>query len=417
MRGAETDRNLEILAHPHAEIRQALFSCELGQKRKMGAGIFVRRRNAHEPFHGKLEFIAREADEFRGVAWRDAGLLRLLARVDLNQHDGRACHSIEFGPIDLGAQRVRKLRAVERLDPVEKLHRLARLVRLQRADQMQLDVGKLRAQCGPFALGLLHPVLSEDAMALRQYRHDLFDAMGLGDGHKRGRRRRFHRRLSRGLDARENGVQLERRIRKFGHDGKGHPVAGKLARLAFRLNRGALPPLVLMTDDERLPDPHAAASHLPRGSLIVLRAREKTRRRDLAASLARIAGQRGLYLLIADDPELACSAHGAHFPEARAGEIAQWRARRPRLFLTASAHSLCAAMRAATFGADAVFLSPVFPTKSHPERAALGAMRLRLIAACVPVPIYALGGIDETNVLRLTGARLAGIAAIGVLAA
>jgi len=193
-------------------------------------------------------------------------------------------------------------------------------------------------------------------------------------------------------------------------------VTGKLARLAFRLNRGALPPLVLMTDDERLPEPRAAASRLPPGSLIVLRARERDRRRRLAASLARIAAQRGLYLLIADDPNLACSAHGAHFPEARAGEIAYWRARRPHLLFTASAHSLRAAVRAASFGADAVLLSPVFATKSHPGRAALGPMRLRAIAALLPASVYALGGIDETNVLRLSGAGLAGIAAIGALA-
>jgi len=36
--------------------------------------------------------------------------------------------------------------------------------------------------------------------------------------------------------------------------------------VALRLNAGNLPPLVLMTDDERLPDPCAAARLLPRGA-------------------------------------------------------------------------------------------------------------------------------------------------------
>jgi len=185
--------------------------------------------------------------------------------------------------------------------------------------------------------------------------------------------------------------------------------------VALRLNAGNLPPLVLMTDDDRLPDPCAAARSLPRGSLIVLRARDKQRRKELAAALARIARARSLFLLIADDPELARSADGAHFPEARMGALATWRARRPDWFLTTSAHSLAAVQRAARFGADAVFLSPIFPTASHPGRAALTPIRLRLMAQEARVPIYALGGIHAGNARELLGAKLAGIAAIGAL--
>jgi thiamine-phosphate pyrophosphorylase len=191
---------------------------------------------------------------------------------------------------------------------------------------------------------------------------------------------------------------------------------GTLARVALRLNAGNLPPLVLMTDDERLPDPCAAARLLPRGSLIIVRARDRHRRKELAAALARIAQARSLFLLIADDPHLARLAHGVHFPEAHMGAIAYWRARRPDWFLTASAHSLAAAQRAALFGADAVFLSPVFPTASHPGRAALTPVRLRLMAQETRVPLYALGGINAGNAQQLLGARLAGIAAIGGLA-
>ena len=193
---------------------------------------------------------------------------------------------------------------------------------------------------------------------------------------------------------------------------------GKLARLAARLNDGELPPLVLMTDDARLPDPFAAACGLPQGSLIVLRARQRGRREELAGALARIARARGLFLSVADDPELAArlGADGVHFPEARAGDLFGWRARRPAWFVTASAHSLQAAARAQTFGADAVFLSPVFATKSHTDRAVLTPLRLRLMTMQLRVPVYALGGIDADTVRQLTGAKLAGVAAIGALA-
>ena len=186
--------------------------------------------------------------------------------------------------------------------------------------------------------------------------------------------------------------------------------------MAKALNAGNLPPLVLMTDDDRLPDPCAAARLLPRGSLIVLRARERPRRKELAAALARVARSRALFLLIAGDPYLAHAADGVHFPEAQMGAVAYWRARRPDWFLTASAHSLKAAQRAALFGADAVFLSPVFPTESHPGRAAITPVRLRLMAQGLRIPAYALGGINAGNVQQLVGAGLAGIAAIGALA-
>ena len=75
-----------------------------------------------------------------------------------------------------------------------------------------------------------------------------------------------------------------------------------------------------------------------------------------------------------------------------------------------------AAQRAALFGADAVFLSPVFPTASHPGRATLTPVRVRLMAQETRVPLYALGGINAGNAQQLLGARLAGIAAIGALA-
>lgn len=193
-------------------------------------------------------------------------------------------------------------------------------------------------------------------------------------------------------------------------------MAVTLARLARRLNRGPLPSLVLMTDDERLPDPCAAAGRLPKGSLIVVRARDASRRRALARDLAQIARQRGLYVLIAGDPELASLADGLHLPEPRAGELMHWRARRPHWFLTASAHSLRAAARAARLGADAVFLSPVFRTLSHSDARVLGAVRLRLMAGQIDVPLYALGGIDIGTARALSGAKLAGFAAIGALA-
>ncbi len=180
-----------------------------------------------------------------------------------------------------------------------------------------------------------------------------------------------------------------------------------MARAAKALG-GPLPALVLMTDDARLDDPLAAAHALPKGSMVVARARHGLE------PLARALLKMRCTVLIAGDPLLAVrlGAHGIHLPEARAGEAAYWCARFPDMLITASAHSLHALARDHV---DAFFLSPVFETKSHPGRAALGAARANLMARQARVPVYALGGIDARKAALLSGFR--GIAAIGALVA
>lgn len=186
----------------------------------------------------------------------------------------------------------------------------------------------------------------------------------------------------------------------------------RLARAAQRL-AAALPPLILMTDDERLPDPVAAVRALPRGSMVIVRSRQPAQRVVLAKALLPLARHRDLMLLVAGDAPLALSlgADGVHLPEARIGEAAGVKARHPML-VTASAHSLAALRRAAFV--DALLLSPVFPTASHPGRVALGPLRANLLARLAPRPVYALGGVTAQNAARLSG--FAGIAAIGALA-
>ena len=187
----------------------------------------------------------------------------------------------------------------------------------------------------------------------------------------------------------------------------------RLARAAEKLAAAAgsrLPPLILFTDDDRLPDPLAAAKALPRGGLIIVRARDATRRRELALALREVARAQGLFLSIAGDAALAraVGADGVHLPEAQIGEAAGLGR---RFLVTASAHSLAALRRAAEV--DAMVLSAVFPTASHSGRAALGVCRANLMARLARGPVYALGGISAENAGRLHG--FCGIAAIGAL--
>jgi len=175
----------------------------------------------------------------------------------------------------------------------------------------------------------------------------------------------------------------------------------------------AAPPLALMTDDDRLPDPLSAARALPRGSLVVLRSRDRARLARLAADMAPIARARGLILVIAG--QALPGADGVHLPEARLGEAASLRARHGGLFITGAVHSFAALGKALGLPFDALFLSAVFASKSHPGRAGLTPARANLIARAARLPVYALGGIDAKNAALLSPTSFCGIAAIGAL--
>ena len=62
MRRAEADRDFEIVAHAHAEIRQAHFhAASFAQKCKMRCGCIVDRRNAHQSRQVQLQFAQPKA--------------------------------------------------------------------------------------------------------------------------------------------------------------------------------------------------------------------------------------------------------------------------------------------------------------------------------------------------------------------
>ena len=60
----------------------------------------------------------------------------------------------------------------------------------------------------------------------------------------------------------------------------------------------------------------------------------------------------------------------------------------------ATAHDGAEVAGAVRAGADGIFLSPVFPTASHPGAAHLGVHGFHVLAQQSPVPVIALGGMD-----------------------
>lgn len=71
---------------------------------------------------------------------------------------------------------------------------------------------------------------------------------------------------------------------------------------------------------------------------------------------------------------------------------------------TAPAHDQAEIRAAEAAGANLVFLSPVFPTRSHPGRKALGARHFGALARQSALPVVALGGMNAARARILTGA-------------
>ncbi len=155
--------------------------------------------------------------------------------------------------------------------------------------------------------------------------------------------------------------------------------------------RHPVPHLWLMTDERMGAGLWRAVQRLPRGSGIVFRhyATPDIERRRLFARLLRIARRRGLVLVRAGATPLP-GEMGTH-------------GRRGRGILTWPAHDRREAVAGVRQGVDALFVSPVFATRSHPGAPALGPRRARAIISGMPAARIALGGMDARRFARLTG--------------
>jgi thiamine-phosphate pyrophosphorylase len=150
--------------------------------------------------------------------------------------------------------------------------------------------------------------------------------------------------------------------------------------------RQPLPRLWLMTDERQGEDLWEALERLPKGSGVVFRhyGLAAGERRKLFERVRRVAKRRRL-LLFAAGGLRGDGVHGG-----RGGGLR-----------SAPAHNLRELKTVERSGATLVFLSPAFPTRSHPGARPLGPVRFGLIAAQARVPVIALGGMDQRKARRL----------------
>lgn len=145
-----------------------------------------------------------------------------------------------------------------------------------------------------------------------------------------------------------------------------------------------LPRLWLMTDERLGTGLLDAVARLPAGAGIVFRHYNlaEAERRALFGAVRQAAPGP---LLLAGPAALARAwgADGSHGRHAGA--------------TSAPAHDLAEIRAAEAAGASLIFLSPVFPTRSHPGAAGLGADGFAALASQTGLPVIALGGMDAAR--------------------
>lgn len=155
----------------------------------------------------------------------------------------------------------------------------------------------------------------------------------------------------------------------------------------------SLPKVWLMTDARFGDDLIPAIRRLPQGSGVIFRHYQlvSAKRRKLFRQVQRVCRQRGHMLILAggEKDALQWRADGFH---------ARGATGRSKLIRSAPVHDLSELRGAARNQADLVFISPLFPTQSHPDGAVLGRMAFtRLAKLARPMRVIALGGITRQN--------------------
>ncbi len=116
------------------------------------------------------------------------------------------------------------------------------------------------------------------------------------------------------------------------------------------------------------------------------------------------------------DIALLSGADGVHLGPDDLTIAAARRVTGDRLLIGASASTLERARLAIDEGADYLGCGPAFPTPIKSEKQVIGPRSIAAIAKGVAAPVFAIGGIDSSNVAQLTAVGLHRVCVIRAVA-
>ncbi len=160
------------------------------------------------------------------------------------------------------------------------------------------------------------------------------------------------------------------------------------------------------------------------GGVRAVQLREKdlsTRERfELGLNLRKLTAQFNAKLLVNGDAALAraIEADGVHLPQDGLPVDVCRKILGPNMLIGVSTHSISEAKEAEEKGADFLTFGPVYYTSSKAQYGPpVGLDSLRAACGTVKIPVFALGGIQATNIERILLAGAAGVAMISAIIA
>lgn len=154
-------------------------------------------------------------------------------------------------------------------------------------------------------------------------------------------------------------------------------------------------------------------------SVVQLREKECTSREfyELALAVKEITDAYEVPLLINDrvDIAMAVGADGVHLGQSDVPVQAARNVLGPDKIIGATAHTVKEAEEAWKLGADYLGVGDVFGTASKSDTSRITLDELHNICQSVPIPVVAIGGVNEGNIHKLQGSGVAGAAVISAV--
>ena len=157
------------------------------------------------------------------------------------------------------------------------------------------------------------------------------------------------------------------------------------------------------------------------GGATMIQLREKNISKDeyiaLAKEIKEVTDSYNIPLIINDQVEVAidCDAAGVHVgQEDMAASLVRAKIG-PEKILGVSAQTVEQAILAEKAGADYLGVGSIFPTSTKKDAVLVSKETLKAICDSVNIPVVAIGGINEENIIKLKGSGIAGISVVSAI--
>lgn len=136
-----------------------------------------------------------------------------------------------------------------------------------------------------------------------------------------------------------------------------------------------------------------------------------------AIQMKQLCARYGVPFIVNDNVEIAiqCGADGVHVGQTdmEAGHVRQMVG--DKMMIGVSARTVEEALAAQAAGADYLGVGAMFSTSTKLDAHVLGYQTLKDICTAVRIPVTAIGGINEENMMRLSGSGVDGVALVSAI--